>query len=147
MVKNRLIDQFKQNWYNSIFELSKCLNYRIFKTNHNFENYLSVLPTDLRISYSKFRCINHKLPIERGRFCGIARDDRICSLCNSANLGDEYHYLFECDFLKAERTKFIPQEIYKKHNIQKYFELFNSTDYNTIIKIAKFCKIILALFK
>ena len=22
-----------------------------------------------------------------------ARDDRICNLCNSANLGDEYHYI------------------------------------------------------
>ena len=26
----------------------------------------------------------HKLPIEKGRYIGIARDDRICNLCNSA---------------------------------------------------------------
>ena len=41
MVKNRLIDQFKQNWYNSVFELSKCLNFRIFKHIHGFEKYLT----------------------------------------------------------------------------------------------------------
>ena len=84
MVKNRLIDQFKQNWYNSVFELSKCLNFRIFKHIHGFEKYLTELPTDLRIALSKFRCVNHKLPIEKGRFVGIVRDDRICNLCNSA---------------------------------------------------------------
>ena len=38
MVKSRLIDQFKQNWYNSVFEISKCLNYRIFKQNHDLKN-------------------------------------------------------------------------------------------------------------
>ena len=56
------------NWYNYIFELSKYLNFRIFKHNHGFENYLTLLPTFLRISFSKFRCTNHKLPIEKGRF-------------------------------------------------------------------------------
>ena len=57
MVKNHLIDQFKQNWYNSEFDLLKCLNFRTFKQNHGFENYLIELPTDLRVSFSKFICI------------------------------------------------------------------------------------------
>ena len=69
--------------------LSKSLNFRIFKQNLGFENYLTAVRTDLRISFSKFRCINHKLPIEKGRFIGIARDNRICNLCNSAELGDK----------------------------------------------------------
>ena len=99
MVKSRLIDHFKQNWYNSVFEISKCLNYRIFKQNHEFEKYLTELPR-VRIAYSKFRHVNHKLPIEKGRFFGIVREDRICNLCNSAKLGDEYHYIFECTFFK-----------------------------------------------
>ena len=33
--------------------------------------------------------INHKLPIEKGRFVGSARNDRIC--------------IFECSFLKNDR--------------------------------------------
>ena len=49
--------------------------------------YLTLLPTDLRISLSKFRCTNHKLPIEKGRYLGIASDDRIWNLCNSEKLG------------------------------------------------------------
>ena len=75
----------------------------------------------LRISFSKFRCINHKLTIEKGRFIGIAIDDKICNLCNSAELGDEYHFIFECNVLKAEQQKgkpFIPVEFYLKIKIK-----------------------------
>ena len=95
-----------------------------------------MLPSDLIISFGKFRYINHKLPIKKGRFIGIARDDRICNLCNSAELGTEYHYIFECSFLKAERKKFIPVEFNKKHNTQKYLDLFNVSEYNIILRIA-----------
>ena len=54
MVKVRLIDQFKQSWFGLIYDSPKCLNYRIFKTSHGFESYLSYLPDDLRIALSKF---------------------------------------------------------------------------------------------
>ena len=50
-----------------------------------------------------FRCLNHRLPIERGRFWGIERDDRICDICNKNQLGDEYHYLFNCTFFNNEK--------------------------------------------
>ena len=36
----KLQDQYKQSWSASINDSSKCLNYRIFKTEHKFENYL-----------------------------------------------------------------------------------------------------------
>ena len=67
---------------------------------YGFENYQSTLSNDRRIAFSKFRCINHKLPAEKGRFDGIARGDRIYNLCNSAKLGDEYHTIFECSPFK-----------------------------------------------
>ena len=146
MVKERLIDQFKQIWFGLIYDSAKCLNYIIFKTTHCFESYIKYLPDDLRIALSKFRCVNHKLPIERGRFWGVARDDRICDLCNSAKLGDEYHYIFECTYLRTERQKFIPKVFWKKPNVNLYLELFTSPDKQVIFRLAKFCKIILALF-
>jgi len=39
--------------------------------------------------------INHKLPIENGRFGNIDRF-RVHTLCNSNSLGDEFNYLFDC---------------------------------------------------
>ena len=32
--------------------------------------------------------MNHRLPVEQGRFWGVDRDDRICDLCNSSGLED-----------------------------------------------------------
>ena len=86
-----------------MFNSSKCLNYRIFKCTHGLEKYLLELPDDLKTALCNFRCINHRLPIERGRFWGVERDDRLCDICSMNSLGDEYHYLFECTFFNNER--------------------------------------------
>jgi hypothetical protein len=52
------------------------------------------------------------LDVEMGRFFSIDRLERICDLCNKEELGDEFHYLFNCTFFKDERKKFIPEYLY-----------------------------------
>ena len=37
VVKQRLLDQFVQNWQTSLSDSSKALNYRIFKTKFEFD--------------------------------------------------------------------------------------------------------------
>ena len=75
------------------FESPKCLNYRIFKQNLEFERYFSVLPSEKALAFIRFLSLNHRFPIEWGRFLGTARDDRICKLCFLNKLGDAYHYV------------------------------------------------------
>ena len=148
IVKQRLCDQFKQTWSTTVFNSPKCLNYRIFKCNHTtVEQYLLQLPNDLRNALCNFRCLNHKLPIEKGRFWGVERDDRICDICNSYSLGDEYHYLFQCSFFNNERRKLLPHIHITNPNTLKFHDLLNSEDYDVIFKLAKFCKIILSVVK
>ena len=144
-IKQTLIDQFKQTWVTTVFDSPKCLNYRIFKTVHTFEKYITYLPYDLRKAFCNYRCINHRLPIEQGRFWGVERDDRLCDLCNLGELGDEFHYIFNCKFFSKERKTYLPEHIATRPNVIKYSELFCSDDYNTIVKLAKFCKIILSI--
>jgi hypothetical protein len=72
------------------------LNYRIHKDNLVFENYLNILNDKDILTLSKFRTTNHKLPFENGRWKNIARENRICPLCNNGEIGDEFHYLFKC---------------------------------------------------
>jgi hypothetical protein len=43
-VKQRLLDQFVQNWQISLSDSSKALNYKIFKTKFEFEENLACLP-------------------------------------------------------------------------------------------------------
>ena len=145
LVKTRLCDQYKQTWNDEIFISPKCINYRIFKTQHGLEKYFSVLPADLWRAFCHFRCLNHKLPIERGRFWGVERDDRICDLCSMGKLGDEFHYIFECAFFNTERKKLLPPFCRIKPNVVKFCELFSSDNKTILHKLARFCKIILSV--
>ena len=87
-VKLKRMDNFKHEWLELVFNFSKCLNYRIFKTELVFEQYLNLLPYDLASALCQIRTLSHKLPVEHGRFRGVDRDDRICELCFSNRLGD-----------------------------------------------------------
>ena len=78
--------------------LSKChifgnhVSLLIYKDILTFEAYLNVLLFSLAKIMCRFRCSGHKMPIEQGDFLGIDRNRRLCILCDSNQLGDEYHY-------------------------------------------------------
>lgn len=92
-------------------------------------------------TFCKFRCGSHRLPTETGRFF------RICDLCNLGELGDEFHYLFNCDYFKQERSKFLPIHLCKNRNIISFSDLINSHDKYVLIGLSKYCKIIISVFK
>ena len=89
-------DHFLQEWSTNVYNSSKCLNYRIFKTSHIFENYLVFLPQKYRKMVTKFRCRNNRMPVEIGSYTGVVRELRFCDKCNEQQLGDEFHYLLYC---------------------------------------------------
>ena len=107
-IKQRLKDQALQAWSHTVNNSPKCTNYRIFKSELEFENYLDDLPRNLAITLCKFRTSNHTLPIERGRYRQIPRHLRLCPLCPSNKLGDEYHFLVECHALSDLRKRYLP---------------------------------------
>ena len=51
------------------------------------------------------------MPIETGRHIGIERNDRVCNICKSSDIGDEYHYFCICPVFKSVRVKLLPREI------------------------------------
>ena len=121
-VKLFLHDKFVMEWKLQIFE---CINYRIYKTD----------------------CDSYKLPIEAGRFFGIIRSERICELCDKEELGDEFHYIISCNFFRPERHRFIPVPIYNNINILSLTDIMNSQDKYVLVGLAKFCKIVMSVFK
>ena len=46
LVKSKLLESYKLTWKDSIFNTAKCLNYRMYKTDLNFEQYFNLLPDD-----------------------------------------------------------------------------------------------------
>ena len=146
-IKLKLIEKYKESWKEIIYVTPKCLNYRIFKHELQIEKYFSILPSDLAIAFCHFRTLNHRLPIEQGRFWGVARDDRICELCFLDKLGDEYHYILECTYFDCQRKQYLSRDLLSKHNTYKFEKLMNTCDIHTLFKLSKFCKDILNTFK
>jgi hypothetical protein len=103
------------------------LNYRIYKDNLVFENYLNILNDKDILTLSKFRTTNHKLPVEKGRWKNIARENRICPLCNNGEIGDEFHYQFKCQYFGNQRQIYIKKNIRINPNIIKFKLLMTST--------------------
>jgi hypothetical protein len=111
-VKTCLQDQFHQTWHANIDTGSKTLNYRLFKNKFEFENYFNI-PDDRDIfTFCRFRLNNHKLPVEYqyGRWNNIPRENRICNLCNTVDLGDELHYLLKCVYFSEKRKACIDKK-------------------------------------
>ena len=64
--KTRLKDQYLQTWTDDVASNAKCINYRMYKSDISLEFYITFLPMKLRTVFSRFRCRNHKLPVETG---------------------------------------------------------------------------------
>ena len=61
-IELKLNDICVQNWQSDVNTNNVCLNYRIFKTEPGIDKYMH-LNDHLRITLTKFRCRNHKLPM------------------------------------------------------------------------------------
>ena len=144
-VKLRISDSYLQNWQSKINDSTQCINYRIFKTDICLDKYLIKLPLSCRIALTKFRCGNHRLPVVTGRFNGIERQNRICTLCNLNKIGDEFHYLFECPKIESNRKKYIKAYYRIRPNTFKMCQLFNSESSKELLNLAKFAKEIMKL--
>ena len=145
-VKQKLKELYINSWSNEVDIISKCLNYRVYKQEHKIESYLVKLSSSLCNFYNRFRCMNHRLPIEFGRFFNIERSKRKCRICKTGEIGDEYHYLFTCSFFKYDRKRHIAPYFYKDPNILTFAELMNIEDISIMTQTAIFCKKIITQF-
>ena len=66
LIKQILIDQYKQNWHSSLQLSSKGQNYSLFKDTLKLEDFFTSLSRGNYINLTKFRTSNHYLPVEVG---------------------------------------------------------------------------------
>ena len=90
----------------SIMTVQYYLTYN--KNNFRFEEYLHVIcNVKHRQAITKLRISAHKLPVESGRYNKTPYNERKCTLCQSDEIGDEFHYLMSCpnnEFVKLRNT-------------------------------------------
>ena len=149
MIKQRMKDQYLQSWNENIHNNNICYNYRMFKKDFRLEPYLRELDGSLRFNLLRLRFSNHKLPIHSQRFLHIPRSERVCELCESRELADEFHYLFNCneEGFARERKKALSPYFINRPNAHKYHALMNSTSILKMKRIARFAGYILSRFR
>ena len=145
--KVRLNNIYTHIWSESVFNNSVCLNYRAMTVVKKTQNYILKLPKKYVYILCKFKCANHRLPIVEGRYTGIPVHERTCTLCTTNDIGDEFHYLFNCAFFHSQRVKYVMRYYYTNPSTQKMMQLFESLDYQEMVKLAKFADIIMSQFK
>ena len=68
--------------------------------------------------------------------------DRICHLCNS-DVGDEFHYIFNCTSLSAERNDYIPSYYTNRASAFSFFHLFSTKKISLLCKLCKYLQIVI----
>ena len=144
LIKQRIKDQYIQDWRQRVFENNICITYRLFKEDPTFESYLLDLPETHRKNLLKFRLSCHKLPIQKLRYMNIARDGRLCHICDMQELGDEFHYIFNCTnpIVKDNRKLLLPKYCQNNPNVLKLKQLLNCKSKKVLLKMCKFIKIL-----
>ncbi|MCG8430841.1 MAG: hypothetical protein MJA29_06695, partial [Candidatus Omnitrophica bacterium] len=100
----RIQDMYIQDARAAISTNSKLTHYQRFKTSFQFEPYLSSIKSaEHRVCISRLRMSAHNLRIETGRYNNLARNERICLLCNSGQVEDEIHFMLHCPALTPAR--------------------------------------------
>ena len=62
-------------------------------------------------------------------------------------LGDEYHYLFECNYFEDQRRMYPHSVLTSHHNTFKFRTFISTKELPLLFKLGKFCKEILRIFK
>ena len=147
ILKQTLIDQYKQDWHASLQSSNKGLIYYSFKQDHKLEPYLTKLDKCQYTKLFKMRTTNHLLPVESGRYDGTPFEDRSCTLCDTGEVGTEKHYILKCRYFRHERDRLlgpinpsVPENI-----LLKYF--LGEAPEDLLKKTCTFISLIMSKFK
>ena len=104
---------------------NKLRTFRKYKNVIEEEKYLALVNNwNARRNITKMRISAHNLPIEAGRHKRNGKvpiNERVCDLCNTKVIGDEFHIIMKCPVLRNARSKFVD----KLHEIFPHFQHAN----------------------
>jgi hypothetical protein len=83
---------------------------------------------------------NHYLSIESGRWRNEPRDTRLCNKCDLREIGDEFHYYFNCKSLIDIRKQCLSQKQMHFKNIITFRNIMNSNTQSSLRKLCSFIK-------
>jgi hypothetical protein len=142
IVKRKLKDQYIQEWKADVDSKSSCYNYRQYKQDFGLEKYTTRLSNNNIRLLARFRTLNHKLPVQMGRYNNVPRNERICEKCDMGVLGDEYHYLLICPQFAEQRKRYIPTKYFSIATKIKFGHLLSTKSRNILLRLTNFIRAI-----
>ncbi len=107
LVKSRLWDNFKVDWEHHCATKPKLRTYVMHKKDVNVASHIcSNLPKYERSLISQLRLGILPIRIETGRYSNLPEQQRICLLCDSNQVENELHFVFQCHLYDIERNQF-----------------------------------------
>ena len=103
------IDQINQvKMGKDLINHNKLRFYSTFKGSFKKEPYIDLVQSrNQRAWLSRLRCSAHHLEIETGRWSKTPIEERLCKMCDSNKIGDEYHLTMECKTFSTKRACFL----------------------------------------
>ncbi len=121
-ITNKLYTLMKREWLEEIQSKPKLRTYMLFKEEFGIENYVKFhMSKRNRSLLAQFRLGILPLNIEIGRYSNMPVNERLCKLCNTNNVENEYHFLLTCPVYKEIRQKLF-------NNISRRNEEFSQLD-------------------
>lgn len=141
ILRSRLRDQYIGIWRQSINATTSLYMYKELKPTFEISAYiLSMKNRSLIKLLARIRLSSHNLNIESGRHRNINRQNRLCILCNTNDIEDEYHFILICSAYRELRASHIPRYYTVRPSMFKLIELLNSNHVATLNRLAVFCK-------
>ena len=106
---------------------NKLRFYSTLKSSFSREPYIDLVQSRNQRSFlTRLRCSAHHLEIEKLRYCNppVPPSSRICKFCSSGEIGDEVHFMMNCDTFSIKRACFMG----KISSILPTFSALSSTD-------------------
>ena len=130
--KQRLSDQYFQEWCLTVNNSADGILYRCIKTTLEYSDYMNKIDVSkYRNGLTKFLTRNHRLTIITERWArGRPYEERFCDVCNI--LDDEYHCIIECRKY-AEHPYFT-----RRPSMRKFVQLLTCERKRTLLNLSMF---------
>ncbi len=141
----RCKDMFKQKCLYEIECSNRCRLYANIKCTHDMEPYLQCnYRRDIRSNLTKIRLSSHKCMVERGRWLKPKTEyaNRICTLCETRDIEDEYHVLMVCSHYTDLRETYLKKFYYLRPSMLKFTCLMNTTNKKDRFRLMVFLKLV-----
>ena len=124
-IKQKLEDNYKEEWLQKIEQKPKLRFYKTFKHSLQSEKYVSSNISRAERSFlAQFRFGILPIHVETGRFNRTPLEERTCAICGKAEIEDEEHFLLKCSKYKNTRNNLFNKCRQKEPN----FENLNNSD-------------------